>query len=575
MEKFKYIEKNQLNNKMYYLIGNYHRVLVMNSSELKNKIKSQEYKVIGLEIQNNKIIETVHSSNYIERDLFYFTLCEKINQDCSDYSIMGLLLEKLKEINRRKNQFQNDKELVKDIIIMIKRFFNYLGKTKYTFFKTKYSEMIFLRYEELENNISYKIIDRELNNFIQDGTISNWKQNRDKDIYSFKELCSCLDTLYLAPYSEDRKNKIEIILNIFIEFFGGVKYNYLGNFLYNFYLFALSDACMYSVENQVDLQIPQINEQDRIEMLDKSAGYTENVYNHNRQMIVRNSQKFNQLVHKYQSDIRDLFYSLKNVPSIQSGDLKNLQECLNKYIGVVENKYDEILQRLVAVCNKNRSLDTLRVIGNFKEFNEYTNIPILKNIGLAFTTVGFGRETLNFVKEKLEICLNDNLSDESRQMLEEYISLSNGLKGVLFYVLDSLRLSIIDKYKIEKRKKLKLYSDNSVVPLLYSLFIFPSIWETRMHSRHVVLVSYQKKLEIAWLTTNYIMCEKVDRRIEEVSVNNATVSWNYFVECLKIKDNDLDIEMLTAFRNYLFSKWDWEIEDKKLNLYYFLKESKK
>lgn len=309
MERFKYIEKNQLNNKVYYLIGNYQRILVISSSDLKNKIISQEYEVIGLGIQNNRLVETIQGSNYIERDLFFFNICDIIVKNCSDYTVMDVIVKKLKEINQRKNQFQNDKEVIKDCVLMLKRFFNYLGKTNYTFLKTKYSDMIYFEDKKVKLHLGYKEIDRELNHFIQDGTIANWVQKRENDPYSFRELTSCLETLYLTPYSEDRKKKLEIILNIFLEYFKCLKYNYLGVFLYNFYLFAISDACIQSIKNQIDLQIPQVNEQDRTEMLDKSAGFSENVYNHNRQMILKNSRKFNKLVNKYKSDINKLFYS--------------------------------------------------------------------------------------------------------------------------------------------------------------------------------------------------------------------------------------------------------------------------
>ena len=574
MEQFKYIERNQLNSKTYYLIGNYQHVLVLNSSELKNKIISQEYRVIGLEVQNNNLIETMQSSNYIERDLFFFNICDIIVKNCSDYTVMDVIVKKLKEINQRKNQFQNDKEVIKDCLLMLKRFFNYLDKTNYTFLKTKYSDMIHFEDKKVKLHLGYKEIDRELNRFIQDGTISNWVQKREKDPYSFRELFSCLEMLYLTPYSEDRKKKLDVILNIYLEYFKCLKYNYLGAFLYNFYLFAIANASIQSVENQVDLQIPQVNEQDRIEMLNKSAGFSENVYNHNRQMILKNSRKFNKLVKKYKSDVNKLFYSLKNLPSIQSSDLINLQKCLIKYMGIVENKYDEISQKLITICNKNKSIDVLTLMGGFNTFNEYTNIPILKNVGLAVTTVGFGNDVLKYLKGKLELCLNDNLSNESRELLKEFRVISVGLNGVLTYILDSLRLGLIKEEKVEKRKKIKLYSDNSIRPLLYSLYIEPSVWRNRMRPLHVVLCSYQKNLEISWLTTNFIMCEKVDRRIKEVSVKNGTVSWNYFIECLKIRDDELDLDMLITFKCLLLDEYDWDIKDTKLNLYYFLKEAR-
>lgn len=288
MESFIFVEKKQRNNKDYYLISNYSHSLVLDESELKNKLLSGEVSVSNLNINNNRLIETLNTTKFHnERELFYFHLSDMITVNCNTDMPMKVVVSKLKEINKRKTQFDNDKETVKSCLLLLKRFFEYLDKTDFKFLGQKYNDMLVSsNVESIGLSLpTYDKTDKILNKYIKDGTLSNWYADRDTTAYCYRDLVNCLNKLYCLSYSDDRQKKISAVLEVLGIYFEKVKPNMCGQYLYGYYMLQISEGCMKAIKSHTDLQIPSIDIIGRKDFLNQSAGRHEEQYEYNKKQI--------------------------------------------------------------------------------------------------------------------------------------------------------------------------------------------------------------------------------------------------------------------------------------------------
>lgn len=580
MESFIFVEKKEHNGRKYYLISNYSHSLVLDESSLKAKMSS-EVSVSNLKIENNKLVEKSNTTTFHnERELFYFELSDIITVNCNSIEPMLLVINKLKEINRRTIQFDNDKQTIKGCLHILEKYFEYMGKIDFKFLGEKYIDT--LENKNLKD-VCYSIagegkIDKVLSKYIQDGTIKIWKDDRSTNAYCYKQLVSCLKKLYDLNYSEDRKEKISSALQALGFYFTKVKPNPVGWYLYGYFMLRLSEACLNALKNHRPLSIKSVKEmpdgrilstdlEGRNTFLKSSAGRHEEQYKFNRKQILKNGERFNNLVNRYNDDTKQLLDCIIRVSPMTPNDTTNLENILKKYTFETEEKYKEIMNNFITICNKNNNTDLVKIVEGLSEFSNLTNFnPI--NCGISATKMGIG--VCGLLAHKLETCLNDTLSSESQKLLLQYNDISIGQKGILLYVLDKVRLQTLKKVSPQKRKQLKLYSNMGIVPLIDSMFFTTSAWEARYRS------SFYKKdlkgIEVSWLTTYYIMNEKVDGNKVYIRRNNALVSWKYFLNCLKIYIPDIQKEELYNFKGLLVEEYHWDLsEDKEINLYSLLK----
>lgn len=576
MESFIFVEKKQRNNKDYFLISNYSHSLVLDESELKNKLLSGEVSVTNLNISNNRVIEIPNTTKFLsERELFYFYLSDMITVDCNTDIPMKAVISKLKEINKRKTQFDNDKDTVKSCLFLLKRFFMYLDKTDFKFLGNKYNDMLVLSSPDiiglkLDN---YSKTDKILNKYIKDGTLSNWYNNRDTDVYSYKELVNCLEKLYNLAYSEDRQKKISSVLEVLGFYFEEVKANMCGLYLYGYYMLQISEGCIRAIKSHTDLQIPSIDIIGRKDFLRQSAGRHEEQYEYNRKQILKNSRHFNKMVKKYGKDTKLILDCLKETPAITANDITNLNKLLKKCTGIIEEKYKEIMASLINQCNKHNNTDVINIVEGLCDLTGCLEIPELPPLGAITGGVKIGVGARAFMKHKLESCLNDNLFTESQELLRMYRDLSVGQQGTLSYILDSIRLQLIEKQPLEKRKKLRLYSNEIIIPLIDSMMFRPHIvW--RAKDRGGYLKKELRGIEISWLTAYYIMNDEIDSNMVYNRRNYASISWKLFNECVKLYISDIKDEELVVFRSILQKEYRWDLnKEKEINLLSLLKKS--
>lgn len=279
------------------------------------------------------------------------------------------------------------------------------------------------------------------------------------------------------------------------------------------------------------------------------------------------------MVKKYGKDTKEILDCIKDTPTIIATHITKLNEELKEYMDIIEERYKKVMGSLINLCNKNNNTDVVNIVEGLCSFTEFSDIPELKSIGVMANVGKIGASTCNLLKHKLEECLNDNLSNESQELLLKYKDISTGQKGTLLYVLDSVRLELIKNQSLEKRKKLKLYSDMGIIPLIDAMFYRPQIiWEPKY--RFHLSTKDLRSVEIAWLTTYYIMCEKIDDNVVYTRRNNALISWKFFFECLKIRIPNVEIKELNVFKGILIKYYHWDIDkNKEINLWSLLKKS--
>lgn len=585
MESFIFMEKKQRFNKDYYLISNYSRSLVFDSSELKNKIMLGEISVSNLIINNNKLVEVANNTKFqSEKELFYFGLSDVITVNCNTDKPMKLAISKLKEINKRKTQFDNDVDTRKSCVLLLDRYFDYLGKTEFKFLGKKYNEMLESNaLESMELKLNYNVLDKTLDKYIKDGTIKNWSENRKTDVYCYHQLISCLNKLYNLAYSDERQKKISAVLEILGTYFDDVKPNMCGIYLHGYYMLQISEACIKALKSHTDLQIPRISVPERKEFLKNSAGRHEEQYSFNKKQILNNSRHFNKMTKKYNKETKQILDCFKDMPPMNSSDIADLETLLKKYTKHIKEEYTAVTKTLVDLCNKHKNTDVIQVVEGLADFAGYLKFDGVE-VNPFGATLGVGKAVIgasNILVHKLEECCNDKLSYEAQDLLRIYRDMSEGERATLLYVLDSSRLKLLDRQNksIDKIKKLKLYSNFSIVPLIDSVFYRPkTVWN--LNKAEGLLEKDLRDIEISWLTTYYIMYDKVNENMVYIRRNSPIISLAFFCECMRVYAPHIEKSKLNTFSGLLrvTYKWDLDIEDinddklTKINLLALLKE---
>ena len=146
-------------------------------------------------------------------------------------------------------------------------------------------------------------------------------------------------------------------------------------------------------------------------------------------------------------------------------------------------------------------------------------------------------------------------------------------------VTNSCKIENFFNKSIDKIKKLKLYSNFSIVPLIDSVFYRPkTVWN--LNKAEGLLEKDLRDIEISWLTTYYIMYDKVNENMVYIRRNSPIISLAFFCECMRVYAPHIEKSKLNTFSGLLrvTYKWDLDIEDinddklTKINLLALLKE---
>lgn len=566
------VEKKVENGKSYFLLANFISSNVFTESELKLKLKNNEISVVNYDVNSNGNILILPNSQNIqnERDLFYLSIIDKIDVCLSDYNSCSDFLSRLKRINKRKITFNSDISLRKLCISYLKSYFHYLGKTKYKFLKTNYEETMFFLDREFIKNISVEIrlnIPEYLNNSSYLAQLSDLSNP-----YHYSVFLRILEDLWSQPYSDKRKKKISFVLDIIEQFFDHVKYNCLSSYLYQNYLLTLSKVCMDGFENHTEKYLPNINERDRINILNETAGVDNETYYKRIDLIKENSRKVNALVRQNNLGINKLLHCFSDIDEVTRVEEEDLKKYLTKEMEKVQKEYLSLIKSLNELGNKKgkNAIDTLSFISDIKDLTSLADFKFATPLLAGFGGFVVLKEKL---KTGLETCAFDALSVESLGMYNRYQKLSLGEQGVLNYLVDKARCLSVSRKRAEK---LRLYSDKYLLPLLDLMYYK----ENYFFNEHIKTNYYENEkclVEISWLSSYYILGDKIDRNSLYVRENIRFIYWKLFEECFKIALPEKNIRDFKMFCFHTSDVRHWGIYERvyryeKLNLYKLLKD---
>ena len=588
MVEYLMIEKKKKGNSTFYLLSNISNSIVLEESKLKGKLRNNEINVSNLVLnQNQLVLNSMYNAELTnEKELFYALLIDKISYCSFDYNIVYFMLNKLKKINRREIDFDSDKELRERIIDFLEKFFNYLGKTRYTFLKEKYNEMFVFKAGEskyiinqLQDEVSTYLVE-----YVNNGRLINWFQNREKDAYCYDIFLDILKEVWNEPFSDKRKKQISFILDLLNTFFEIIGFTSPCAFLYQNYLLSLSNICVESIETHTDISLPLLNEEKRKEILKKTAGYTEKEYKNRLENIQECGRKINRLVTNYGVNTYKILDCIGGNENITIKDKENLNSVIRASLIEILSLYREILVEIKKCGVQEKG--TFELIENICELEDESKVALFKPLKFLASIKNVFDDLGTLLQKGVDSCLNDCLSSQSLTLFKHFQELSEGRKGTLYYIVDMIRLK---SCKESKQGKLKLYSPIGIRPLLEIntlayRFIFvkhDGITFNRMDRKYI---------DFAWLTAYYIMNDLVDYTIGFVRKNDSTISWAFFEKSFEVLSNQnnytkyfheylqtpltnktiADLKDIKKFVKYTYK---WNIDDNlKVNLYLILKK---
>lgn len=573
MKEYLMLEQKKDGNTLYYLLGNYTSTIMLKPSELKNKIRKGEISVLNLCLgQNGNLVEVPNNSNIQNSlDLFYLSLIDKIDVYNVSFSVVSDLLNRLKSINKRSISFKSDKDIIEMCISYLKSYFEYMGRTEYKFFKTKYDDVMFLKNKNQLKNIeeTFEIVKGNLSLYV--GNFLSNNEDFYKNAYNYKKFLNVIEDLFNKPYSIDNQKQISVALDLLSQFFDKVSYNLLSVYLYQNYILCLSKACQYGFEHKVKKKLDSFGESKRKELLDSTAGYDVKLYKERIRMVQENSQKVNDLVRNYSLSANSLLDCVRNTGVLNQNDISNLKQFLTRKCEEVSKTYDRIIYA-VKQLPSNKGSKIVELMGNLDELSSCQNLSKFNcHVGGVKLILDTVTTVEDIIRTGIDVATNDSLSVESRQLLSEYSELSVGKKGILIYILDVIRLRSCGE---KRRKKLRLYCDNGLIPLI-DLTILNKYEIMGNHTtKSVYFLDHYRELETSWLTSYCIMNENIDNESLFVRKENANISWLLFKYCFDIRLPEKDFNDMYIFRHFLRDDRGWKIdriENIKINISELLK----
>lgn len=584
MQEFIAVECKSRNNKKYYLISNYSNSYDYSESDLRSKMRNRYIHINNIIIDNTNNIRIIPPTTDIKNDkeFFYLYLSDRVTFCPSDYDIMYSFVSKMRTINHRKITFDSDIEVVKYCINMLEMFFKYMGIVEFKYFNHKCKETMFIdeTFRKHFRNTYQMDMNVLFDEFKSDGTLVNWIDTNGNinfnleniNAYSFKDILRILKYLSNRVYSDKKKKQVTLSLNILNDFFKFVKYNEVAGFLYRNYLLTLSDNCLKRLETHNPVCFP-VNVNLR-EVLEKTAGITNKKYLENVNKIKANSRKLNQLVNSYNSDTKAILNCVKNNMTVDTLDIKRLEDYLTVHMNEIHNLYDEIVGKLKGNIEGKRGKKVIEVVGSVQDMSQFCDLKIVPDFNILENVNNLLLGSIETIKRGYDAALNDCLSSDSREIYNLYCSLSKGKKGTLLYILDRVRWNSSLNIKF-RRKELHWYSDSGVQPLL-NLFTKEEDFLLPNGLKHELDSKDRKEVEISWLTTYYIMVDKIDNNMLFVRNNNGYISWELFEKCFCMRLPTYKFENLRYFKGYLDMECKWDLHKNiKLNIYRLLKDNER
>ena len=575
MEQFILVEKKKYKDKVYCLIANADHSKVYLQSELKKLVLRNEIVLLNSFINSQGSIEKGKLDLNIknENEFYLNNILRRIrNSSFDNLDILIYVLQKLKSINKRIAYFENDKIIVNNSLIILKRFFDYFSSLSkdFVFLKQKYRNFMYLEtdvLQEFKNKYNIRIQNILQNNGLV-SKISNiecFKLNYS-DVLFYKSFIYILENLFKNKEKKHINIDISFVLNSLEEVLNKIKFTPIAYFINHNYLLTLSDACVNSLTKHNLFYFSKPNKESRYSFLLKIAGRTEDNYIKRMKYIKNKSKKVNKLMKTYNEYTLRLINGLNIDNQMKIEEKIELIKILEKYLKDTEEIYKNLVIEINEVLDKKNNNDFIEILNeicSIERNSDAMKIGGIRTINNVKSIINLSKYFISAIKKSVDGVLNDCLSFESMQVISAFNDLSDGKKGILLYILDIWRY----KNCLENKKKdLVWYSNIEIQPLL-DLFTknkFELDWYGIKHNMYNIHTDFKK----AWLTSYYILKDVLNNDMEYIQSNYSAIMWNLILYNISIVDKEKQVKKLKEMFYILNEKYYWNVPMKyKLNLY--------
>lgn len=575
MEQFILVEKKKYKDKVYCLIANADHSKVYLQSELKKLVLRNEIVLLNSFINSQGSIEKGKLDLNIknENEFYLNNILRRIrNSSFDNLDILIYVLQKLKSINKRIAYFENDKIIVNNSLIILKRFFDYFSSLSkdFVFLKQKYRNFMYLEtdvLQEFKNKYNIRIQNILQNNGLV-SKISNiecFKLNYS-DVLFYKSFIYILENLFKNKEKKHINIDISFVLNSLEEVLNKIKFTPIAYFINHNYLLTLSDACVNSLTKHNLFYFSKPNKESRYSFLLKIAGRTEDNYIKRMKYIKNKSKKVNKLMKTYNEYTLRLINGLNIDNQMKIEEKIELIKILEKYLKDTEEIYKNLVIEINEVLDKKNNNDFIEILNeicSIERNSDAMKIGGIRTINNVRSIINLSKYFISAIKKSVDGVLNDCLSFESMQVISAFNDLSDGKKGILLYILDIWRY----KNCLENKKKdLVWYSNIEIQPLL-DLFTknkFELDWYGIKHNMYNIHTEFKK----AWLTSYYILKDVLNNDMEYIQSNYSAIMWNLILYNISIVDKEKQVKKLKEMFYILNEKYYWNVPMKyKLNLY--------
>ena len=426
--KYRMLQKVYTNNgrniKGYY-IGNRESYMYFTKEKLTELIKNKKIQVQNLcySSRNNRLYELNDNTNIDDRKLFLQHLCDVIVCDISDSYIPIAIVEKIVEINNRKNIFREDYLFIVELLNILESFFNYMqpitlniGDTK---FKTQlyFKNKVFYRFNKDVNSYNSNI-----NLIINSVSANTWKHNGDR---------VPTDYIYFIKLAQtDVKNKARLSFCMDMlskEFFNNICMTTLGTFGYVTYTTNLLSFVLNALKLDTPLQITILNKDDVKNKIKLKTDDWQNAYNNFIGEVSTYKQDLINFVDRQPNKVKDLI----NVISLTDRLTINERNELNQ-------KFNDLIK------NKSKSLRNIRKFAkesiidgkdtNFEDFIDGVNsvTSAYENCMTKSGVLGVG--VTKITGAILNSYISKTFGDKTSKVLNKCINdCSPGLREALYF----------------------------------------------------------------------------------------------------------------------------------------------
>lgn len=534
-----YVVANSTNvNTDKYTLVNGAETVELERRTVINKVKNNEITLINKQIKRlgrggrEVLVDTDIPYNGItsEQILFDIYLASVIKNNEYDEEILFLTLSKMKSLFTRSVNLNENKELFKHCSDILKRFFNYMGKTKVKLPMIKEDVGICFKDKKglKETRVFTEcktIFDSYLSNYnVPNSEVKKWYDG-EKNILLYR----CFLTILDDAYNHNNVDDLNAAYSILNKFFKEVDFTFLGGYLYATYTRDLLEAIIIEVrdKNVGSFSFPEIRPDERESKVRESIAVTNKELVKYKENLKRISSTYEGLVQGYGKPILDLLanigdYSfIENSDNVNKVDLSNigLSDSLSSQNVDIEKRYvadltDSIEKTCDLIKKFKQYIDTnttIKKYDNLVKFFDYsqkiadaTGVNIV-NEGLKTTKVGI--EIFNVVRREIKKSQSSCLGPYSASFIDKFETCKKYELEILKYLLDirGYYCFMEEKKKLlsfrKSEKWYPVFSNKTLKPMAIMSCEDFNDFGSDMYSATTDEIRYG--LEVTWLSSYY------------------------------------------------------------------------